>query len=109
MSIQRSRKENGQRKKIMKMERARMTGEKGTAKKAEVKEDGALKTTIFNSRTLGPDQLVSFITRRQITAVVKTYMRNECNLSAMDYTLEAEEFIVQHKSPSVGMTHPALL
>lgn len=48
-----------------------MAGEKGIAKKVEVKEDDALKTTIFSSSTLGPDQLVSFVTIRQITAVVK--------------------------------------
>lgn len=36
-------------------------------------------------------------------------MRNECNFSAMDYTLGAEEYIVQHKSPTVSIKQPTLL
>lgn len=70
--------------------------------KKKVKEDDALKTNILISSTLGPDQL-SFVTIRQITTVVKTYMRDDCNFSVMDYALGAEKCIVQHKSPSVCM------
>lgn len=61
-----------------------MAGEKGVAKKKT--ENDALKTTMLAAAL---DQIVSFVTQRQITAVVKTYMRNEHIFSGMDYTLGA--------------------
>ena len=61
------------------------------------------------SSTLGLDQLVSFVTKRQITAVVKTYMRNENNFLVCITLWGLEEFTVQHNFPSVSMKHPTLL
>lgn len=46
------------------------------------------------------------LTNLDAVSVFKTYMRDECNFSAIDYTLWAEEFFVQHKSPSVSMKYP---
>ncbi len=98
---------SGSFKKMTKMEKAKTAREKGIAKKEEVKEEDALKTTTFSSCTLRPTGVFCHQDKSQL--LLKTYMRNEYNSSAMDYTLGAEEFIVQHKSPTVSIKHPTLL
>lgn len=53
-----------------------------------------------SSNTLGPEQLVCFVTIKQIRAEFKSYMSNLCYYSAMDNTLGTGDFIVQDIAPS---------